>query len=87
MVRVTASRKRYDWAKFLEEIAKQYKYAERIKLVMANLNTHEPGSLYHAFNPRKAKALLDRFEFIYTPKYGSWLNMAEIELRVLSNQP
>ena len=86
MVRVTASRKRYDWAKFLEEIAKQYKHAERITLVMDNLNTHEPGSLYHAFNPKKAKALLDRFEFIYTPKHGSWLNMAEIELRVLSNQ-
>ena len=53
---------------------------------MDNLNTHEPGSLYHAFNPKKAKALLDRFEFVYTPKHGSWLNMAEIELRVLSNQ-
>ena len=86
MVRVTSSRKRHDWARFLEEIAKQYKHAERITLVMDNLNTHEPGSLYHAFKPKKAKALLDRFEFVYTPKHGSWLNMAEIELRVLSNQ-
>lgn len=86
MVRVTASRKRYDWAKFLEEIAKQYKHAARITLVMDNLNTDEPGSLYHAFNPKKAKALLVRFEYFYTPKHGSWLNMAEIELRVLSNQ-
>ncbi len=86
MVRITSCRKRHDWAQFLEEIAKQYKYAERITLVMDNLNTHEPGSLYHAFNPKKAKALLDRFEFVYTPKHGSWLNMAEIELRVLSTQ-
>jgi len=51
-----------------------------------NLNTHDPGSFYHTFNPKKAKALLDRFEFVYTPKHGSWLNMAEIELRVLSTQ-
>ena len=86
MVRITSSRKRHDWARFLEEIAKQYKHAERITLVMDNLNTHEPGSLYHAFNPKKAKALLNRFEFVYTPKHGSWLNMAEIELRVLSTQ-
>lgn len=86
MVRVTSSRKKHDWARFLEEIASQYKHAERITLVMDNLNTHEPGSLYQAFKPRKAKALLDRFEFVYTPKHGSWLNMAEIELRVLSGQ-
>jgi hypothetical protein len=58
----------------------------RIILVMDNLNTHEPGSLYHAFNPNKAKELLDRFEFVYTPQHGSWLNMAEIELRVLTTQ-
>ncbi len=53
---------------------------------MDNLNTHDPGSLYEAFPPEKAKALWDRFEFIYTPKHGSWLNMAEIELNVLSRQ-
>ena len=86
IVRVTTTRKRRDWAMFLEEIASQSQHAERITLVMDNLNTHEPGSLYHAFNPEKAKALLDRFEFVYTPKHGSWLNMAEIELRVLSTQ-
>ena len=86
MVRITTNRKRVDWARFLEEIANQYKNAERIMLVMDNLNTHEPGSFYHAFNPEKAKALLDRFEFVYTPKHGSWLNMAEIELRVLTTQ-
>ena len=55
-------------------------------LVMDNLNTHSPGSLYEAFVPEKAKALWDRFEFVYTPKHGSWLNMAEIELNVLIGQ-
>jgi hypothetical protein len=53
---------------------------------MDNLYTHKPGSLYHAFNHKKAKALLDRFEFVYTSKHGGWLNMAEIALRVLSGQ-
>ena len=53
---------------------------------MDNLNTHTPGSLYEAFTPSKAKALWERFEFIYTPKHGSWLNMAEIELNVLIRQ-
>ena len=53
---------------------------------MDNLNTHKPGSLYETFPPEEAKALLDRFEFIYTPKHGSWLNMAEIELNVLIGQ-
>ena len=53
---------------------------------MDNLNTHKPGSLYEVFTPEKAKALWDRFEFVYTPKHGSWLNMAEIELNVLTGQ-
>ena len=53
---------------------------------MDNLNTHVPGSLYETFQPDKAKAIWDRFEFVYTPKHGSWLNMAEIELNVLTGQ-
>ena len=53
---------------------------------MDNLNTHTPASLYETFAPDKAKALWDRFEFVYTPKHGSWLNMAEIELNVLIGQ-
>ena len=53
---------------------------------MDNLNTHKPGSLYEAFTPDKAKALWDRFEIVYTPKHGSWLNMAEIEMNVLTRQ-
>jgi len=54
--------------------------------VMDNLNTHTPGSLYETFRPDKAKWLWERFEFVYTPKHGSWLNIAEIELRVLVGQ-
>lgn len=86
MVTVTERKTKRDWAIFLEEIAEEYKGAEKITLVMDNLNTHEPGALYESFPPEKAKALWDRFEFVYTPKHGSWLNMAEIELNVLTGQ-
>jgi len=86
MINITERRKKDDWACFIEEIAKTYKEAKKIILVMDNLNTHTPGSLYETFNPQKAKELWDRFEFIYTPKHGSWLNMAEIELNVLNGQ-
>jgi hypothetical protein len=86
MVEVTESKTKVDWAYFVEKIASRYEGAERITLVMDNLNTHVPGSLYEAFTPEKAKALWDRFEFVYTPKHGSWLNMAEIELNVLIGQ-
>jgi len=86
MVKVSKRRTKKDWAYFVEEIAETYKDAKKITLVMDNLNTHKPGSLYEAFAPEKAKAIWDRFEFVYTPKHGSWLNMAEIELNVLSGQ-
>jgi hypothetical protein len=86
MVKVTERKTKQDWACFLEDISKQYEDAEKITLVMDNLNTHEPGSLYETFPPDQAKALWDRFEFLYTPKHGSWLNMAEIELNVLGSQ-
>ena len=86
IVKITERRTKPDWAYFLEDIASQYDRAEKITLVMDNLNTHTPGSLYEAFLPDKAKALWDRFEFVYTPKHGSWLNMAEIELNVLTGQ-
>lgn len=86
MVTITERKTKRDWAAFLEEIAEQYKEAEKITLVMDNLNTHGPGSLYESFMPKKAKELWDRFEFVYTPKHGSWLNMAEIELNVLIGQ-
>ena len=83
MVKITEHRTRQDWAIFLQDIAGQYPEAEKIILVMDNLNTHTPGSFYETYSPEKAKALWDRLEFLYTPKHGSWLNMAEIELSVL----
>jgi hypothetical protein len=86
MVKVTERKTKQDWACFIKDIAKQYKEAEKITLVMDNLNTHRPGSLYETFPPDQAKSLWDRFEFVYTPKHGSWLNMAEIELNVLISQ-
>jgi hypothetical protein len=86
MVKITERKTKKDWACFLEDIAGLYKEAERITLVMDNLNTHTSGSLYETFIPEKAKELWDRFEFVYTPKHGSWLNMAEIELNVLIGQ-
>ena len=86
MVTITERKTKQDWACFLEEIAGQYENAEKITLVMDNLNTHVPGSFYETFPPDRAKALWDRFDFVYTPKHGSWLNMAEIELNVLTGQ-
>lgn len=86
MVEITERRTRQDWARFLKAINDRYAGAEKITLVMDNLNTHTPGSFYETFPPEVAKALWDRFEFIYTPKHGSWLNIAEIELSVLYAQ-
>ena len=86
IVKITERRTKQDWAYFLEEIALQRENADKITLIMDNLNTHIPGSLYETFPPTKAKALWDRFEFVYTPKHGSWLNIAEIDLNVLTGQ-
>jgi hypothetical protein len=86
IVRITERKTKADWASFLAEIDGQYQRAKKITLVMDNLNTHGPGALYEVFAPATAKALWDRFEFVYTPKHGSWLNMAEIELNVLIRQ-
>ncbi|WP_156777111.1 IS630 family transposase [Nitrococcus mobilis] len=86
MTKVTDRKTKIDWAQFLQDIAERYADAERITLIMDNLNTHRPGALYEAFPPDQAKALWDRFEFIYTPKHGSWLNVAEIELNVMISQ-
>lgn len=86
MVDVTERKTKTDWALFIKKIASRYEDAERITLVMDNLNTHNSGSLYETFMPEEAKALWDRFEFVFTPKHGSWLNMAEIELNVLIGQ-
>jgi hypothetical protein len=86
MVKVTERKQKQDWALFVEEIYEQYPAAEKITLVMDNYETHKPGSLYDTFPAEEAKNIWDRFEFVYTPKHGSWLNMAEIELNVLMGQ-
>jgi len=84
---VRARRTRLDWAATIKELVDvHYPQAEKIVLVMDNLNTHTPASLYEAFPPAEAKRLADRLEIHYTPKHGSWLNMAEIELAVLARQ-
>lgn len=86
-VEVTEKKTKKDWAKFIKQIADVwYKGAKKITLVMDNLATHKAGALYEAYPPAEAKRIWDRFEFIYTPKHGSWLNMAEIELHVLMGQ-
>jgi len=84
--KVTETKKKEDWALFVKEIASKYPDAEKITLVMDNYETHKPGSLYNTFPANEAKNLWDKFEFVYTPKHGSWLNMAEIELNVLMGQ-
>jgi len=86
-VEVTERKTKRDWANFIKQLADDwYKDAPKITLVMDNLSTHKPSALYEAFEPKEAKRIWDRFEFIYTPKHGSWLNMAEIELNVLMGQ-
>jgi hypothetical protein len=85
-VKVTERKTKIDWALFIKEISDRYPNAEKITLVMDNYDTHKPGAFYEAFCAQEAKDIWDRFEFVYTPKHGSWLNMAEIELNVLMGQ-
>jgi hypothetical protein len=86
-VAVTDRRTKLDWALQIKELLDvRYPTARRVLLVMDNLNTHSGASLYEAFPPEEARRLLDRLEIHYTPKHGSWLNMAEIELGVLTRQ-
>jgi hypothetical protein len=86
-VTVTERRTRVDWAHRVKALVDtDYPDAERVVLVMDNLNTHSPISLYEVFPPAEAKRITDRLEIHYTPKHGSWLNIAEIELSVLSRQ-
>jgi hypothetical protein len=86
-VLVSARRTRADWAQCIKDLVDvHYPDAEVIVLVQDNLNTHTPASLYEAFEPAEAKRLADKLELHYTPKHGSWLNMAEIELAVLAGQ-
>lgn len=86
-VEVTERRTKADWARQIQRLVdERYPEAERIVLVQDNLNTHTPAALYECFPPAEAKRLVDKLELHYTPKHGSWLNMAEIELSVLSRQ-
>jgi hypothetical protein len=86
-VKVTNQRTAIDWAQCMKDLVDiHFPDAEKIVIVEDNLNTHTPASLYAAFPPEEAKRIWDRLELHYTPKHGSWLNMAEIELSVLSRQ-
>lgn len=86
-VKITERRTRIDWAEFIKEMLEiRYPNAKKVVLVMDNLNTHDMASLYVAFSPEKARHLAERLEVHYTPKHGSWLNIAEIELSVLKRQ-
>lgn len=86
-VTVCPQRRRVEWAQVIKDLVDvQFPDAERLVLVMDNLNTHTPGSLYEAFPPDEAERLAAKLEIHYTPKHGSWLNIAEIELSALARQ-
>lgn len=86
-VKVTERRTKKDWAECMRQMVDEmYPEAEQVVLVMDNLNTHTKASLYEAFEPGEAKRIADKLEIHYTPKHGSWLNMAEIEISVLARQ-
>lgn len=86
-VAVTEQRTRKDWAQQIKQMLdERYPDAIKVRLVMDNLNTHNIASLYETFEPKEARRLADRLDIHHTPKHGSWLNMAEIELSVLKGQ-
>ncbi len=86
-VKVTDRHTKVDWAQLIKELVDEhYPEKEKIILVMDNLNTHKLGSLYEAFEPAQARRIAERLEIHYTPKHGSWLDMAEIEIGVMARQ-
>lgn len=86
-IKVTDRKRKAEWAEFIKEIAEEhYSESEKITLIMDNFKTHAASALYEIYEPAIAKRIWDRFNFVYTPKHGSWLNMAEIELNVLHGQ-
>jgi hypothetical protein len=86
-VSVTTNRKRKDWAEWIRSIVDDYYTDSKIiTIVQDNLNTHNPANFYEYFAPEEAKRLIDKIDFVYTPKHGSWLNIAEIELNILQNK-
>ncbi len=87
MTKVTERKTKIDWAQFLADIAKRYQDATTIILVMDNLRTHRPGAPLRSLPAGRGQGVVwDRFEFVYTPKHGSWLNVAEVELNVMIRQ-
>ena len=86
-VKVSERRTRRDYAQCIRELVEvHYPQARKIRLVQDNLNTHDGASLYETFSPEHARRLLDKIEWHYTPKHGSWLNMAETEIRIMNGQ-
>ncbi len=86
-VEVSEHRAKKDWAWWIKGMLdERYPEAARVRLILDNLNTHTPASLYEVFHPQEARRLAERLEIHYTPKHGSWLNMAEIELSALNGQ-
>ena len=86
-VEVTDRRTKADWARVVKQLVDEdYADKDRIVLVLDNLNTHHPASLYDAFEPAEARRIAERLEIHYTPKHGSWLNMSEIEIGVMARQ-
>ena len=86
-VEVTEKRRKVEWATVMKQVSDLlYPQAEKIVVVLDNLNTHTPSAFYETFAPEEARRLVERFEFHFTPKHGSWLNMAEIELSALVRQ-
>ena len=85
-VSVRERRTSQDFAHEMQQLVARYPHAEVIRLVLDNLNTHTPAALYQTFSPEEARRLTQKLEFHYTPKHGSWLNMAEIEWSILTRQ-
>jgi len=86
-IEITDQRRRVEWAEVMRMVSDElYPEAEKMVMVLDNLNTHVPAAFYLAFEPEEARRLVERFELHYTPKHGSWLNMAEIELSALTRQ-
>ena len=84
---VRDSHDRFVWARIVADMVEnKYPNAKKITLVQDNLSAHKPYAMYELFSPERAKAILDKIDFVFTPKHGSWLNMAEIELSILSRQ-
>lgn len=86
-ITITKTRKKQDFATFVGDLVEnEYKQAKEIRIVLDNLNTHFEKSFYETFSEIKAKQLLDKITFCYTPKHGSWLNMAEIEINMMDRE-